>query len=64
MLSESQLGKGEQGICLLAEALGIDEKEIVKIINSGMSEIMPESINERKKNKYFIDEMKATFDCY
>ena len=55
MLSESQLGKGEQGICLLAEALGIDEKEIVKIINSGMSEIMPESINERKMetNKRF-----------
>ena len=62
-LSETELAMAETAIELLAKALGVDEKEIVKILEDGIDyKFKEDDISE--PFKYFIKEMKATFDYY
>ncbi len=64
ILNEQKLSQAESAIEQLAYVLGITEKEIVAILEHGMgfnSQIAGQLSNT---NKYFLEEMKATFDCY
>lgn len=61
-ISERNLGIAEDAITSLAKALGLPDKQIVKIIEDGLWYSQNGKLPE--VHKYFIDEMKATFDCY
>lgn len=61
-LTEFQLNKCEEGIESLATGLDVSQKDIVTLIEDGMK-LNPQMI-PYEKFLHFIDEMKATFDCY
>ena len=64
MIEEDRLQDCENGICDLAKGLGVSEVEIVKILKEGMEARSLIGGQLSKTNKYFIDEMEATFDAY
>ena len=64
MLTEKDLSNCEGGIESLAKGLSISEEEIVKILKEGMESLSAIGGQLSKTNKYFIDEMTATFDAY
>ena len=63
-LTERQLAKAESAIDNLADALGITEQEVVKILKEGMESTSPIAGQLSKTNKYFIEEVKATYNVY
>lgn len=63
MISEQKLAKAEEGICLLAEALNVTTGQIVECIEHGFNMTAPNS-ELSDKQKYFLEEMKAIFDCF
>ncbi len=58
-LTREQLGKAETAIEQLSDVLDITEKGIFKILEQGI-----ELVGSNPKYKYFLEEMRATFDCY
>lgn len=61
MISEEKLAKAEKAIEMLADALGENEKSIVSILREGMESKSPIAGQLSNNDKYFIDEMEATF---
>lgn len=64
MLDVHRLNDCEEGICSLAQGLGITEADVVRILKEGMESISPIGGQLSKSNQFFIDEMRATFDAY
>lgn len=63
-ITYDNLGRAECAIEELSASLGITEKEIVAILRQGMEDRSPISGQLSETNKYFLDEMESTFDCY
>jgi len=63
MITEQKLGQAETAIEELADALGVSEQEIVKILREGMESRSAIGGQLSKSNAYFLEEMEATFDC-
>jgi hypothetical protein len=63
MINEFQLAKAEDAIIQLADALGITELDVIQLLEDGMEFQSPIAGQLSKTNSYFLDEMKATFDC-
>lgn len=64
MIDEHRLNDCEEGICSLAQGLGITESEVVLILKEGMESRSPIGGQLSKTNQYFLEEMCATFDVY
>ena len=63
LISDKEFSEGENAIIPLAIALGISEKELVNLLESGM-QILKSSKTLPERPAYFIEEIKATFDTY
>ena len=63
MITEQKLGQAETAIEELADALGVSEQEVVKILREGMESRSAIGGQLSKCNAYFLEEMEATFDC-
>jgi len=62
-ITEINLVKAEEAIELLAAALDVTTKEVVEYIEHGFTMTAP-GCKLSDKQKHFLEEMKATFDCY
>ena len=62
MITDKKIQICEDSIINLAEGLGMSEKEVVEILKEGMMSLSPIANQLSNTNKYFIDEMEATFD--
>lgn len=63
VMTDKELDQGENAIIPLAIALGISEKELVNLLESGM-QILQSSKTLTERPAFFIEEIKATFDAY
>ena len=64
MITEEKLAQAEKSIEELADALGVSETEIVKILREGMESRSAIGGQLSKSNAYFLEEMESTFDCF
>jgi hypothetical protein len=61
-MNDFQLAKAEDAITKLAHAINFSEADIVEALEDGLN--LKWSGNIPRNYKEFLDEMKATFDCY
>lgn len=62
LLTNADYYNAEEAIIHLSIALGISEKEAITILEAGIT--FEFAGNPPAKHLEFIDEMKASFDCY
>jgi len=62
IIPDKQLNNAENSIIHIAEALGINEKKLIDIIEDGWK--LNKENTDINKFTFFLDEMRATHDAY